>query len=122
MTANVLTCDVCNNESGGAFVGVAAVPGAPMSIAWCSECLSRNSAPAFIFEYDFVYVANGDVDALNDWARSRVTWADGRYIPFEEYVKRLTPEWVKEQMDEYERAMRVRHEEEEKDEEDDFPF
>jgi len=80
-------CGVCGGQSGGAHVGVAAIPGVPMSIAWCRECLERESAPAFVFEHDWVFVANGDPDALNDWAKLRVTWADGHYVPFLEYVK-----------------------------------
>lgn len=87
-------CGVCGCESGGTFVGVASIPGVPMSIAWCSECLKRDCAPAEVFEHDFIFVAGGNLDALNEWARSRETWADGRYILFDEYVKRITPEQV----------------------------
>lgn len=101
-----LSCDVCHGESGGTFVGVASVPGAPVSIAWCSECLQRDSAPSWVFDHDFVYVAGGDVENLVDWARSRVTWADGGYIGFDEYVKRITPEDVAKQLAEYEQALR----------------
>jgi hypothetical protein len=104
MTAETLSCDVCNGESGGTFVGVAAVPGAPCSIAWCSECIKRDSAPVWIFEHDFIYVANGDLEALNEWARSRVTWVDGKYVGFEEFVKRITPEEVKKGWEDYIKA------------------
>ena len=97
-------CDVCNNESGGKDIGVAAVPGAPVSIMWCDECLKRNSAPAFIFDHDFIYVASGDLANLSDWALSRVTWADGRYMEFREYVQRISQETVDEEMDEDSRS------------------
>lgn len=96
-----LACGVCNGESGGVFRGVACIPGAPMSIAWCSECLKRNVAPTFIFEHDFIFVAEGDIEKLNGWARIRETWCDGAYISFDEYVKRITPEQVKEALDQY---------------------
>lgn len=85
-------CEVCNGESGGRYVGVACIPGVPMSIAWCSECLARDCAPAWVFDHDFVHVAGGDMDVLDDWVRSRRTWANGRYVTFDEYVKRIQPE------------------------------
>ena len=96
-----MTCEVCNGESGGTFVGVAAVPGIPMSIGWCSECLRRDSAPSYVFKHDFIFVAEGDVTKLHPCARSRQTWADGGYITFDEYVKRITPEMVQADLDKY---------------------
>lgn len=107
MTADIQTCDICNNESGGTFVGVAAVPGAPVSVAWCSECLKRDCAPSFVFDHDWLYVAGGDPEVLNEWAMQRVTWAEGRYMAFTEYVKRFTPEDVAKAVAEYEAAMRA---------------
>lgn len=92
-----MSCEVCKNESGGTDVGVASIPGVPMSIMWCDECLKRDCAPSFIFEHDFIFLANGDLSLLNDWAKRRVTWADGRYVDFEEYVKRFTPEQIAEE-------------------------
>lgn len=90
-------CEVCGGQSGGRHLGVAAIPGVPMSIAWCDECLHRNTAPAFIFEYDFIHVAGGNLDHLAEWARNRETWADGKYIAFDEFVKRITPEMILEE-------------------------
>jgi hypothetical protein len=87
-------CEVCGGQSGGRHIGVACIPGAPMSIAWCDECLHRDTAPAFIFEFDFIHVAGGNLANLAEWARDRETWADGRYISFDEFVKRITPEMV----------------------------
>lgn len=101
-----MSCEVCNNESGGTDVGVASVPGVPMSIMWCSECLKRDCAPAFVFEHDYVFVAGGDLAALNEWSKSRETWADGRYMPFTEYVQRFTPEYVATELQKFEDAMR----------------
>jgi len=101
------TCDVCNGESGGSFVGVASVPGAPVSIAWCSECLKRDTAPSWVFDHDFIYVAGGNLENLVEWARCRETWADGRYISFDEYVQRITPEQVAKGLADYEAAMQA---------------
>lgn len=89
-----VACGVCHGESGGNFIGVASVPGVPMSIAWCSECLKRDCAPEEVFSHDFIYVARGDVTVLNEWARSRETWVDGRYVTFDEYVRRISLEEV----------------------------
>ena len=43
-------CDVCNNKSGGKYVGVAAVPMAPVSVMWCDNCLKNNAYPRFVVE------------------------------------------------------------------------
>lgn len=99
-----MACEICNNESGGTDVGVASIPGAPVSIMWCGECLKRDCAPTFVFEHDFIFVAGGNLDVLNDWAKQRETWANGRYISFVEYVQRITPEEVRRQLDEYDKA------------------
>jgi hypothetical protein len=37
-----LTCEVCNERPA---VGVASIPGMPMSIAWCRECLASGAIP-----------------------------------------------------------------------------
>jgi len=95
-------CEVCHDESGGKEVGVACIPGVPMSISWCSECLKHEAFPAFVFEHDFIFVAQGNLEALNEWAKERVCWADGKYIGFLEYVKRITPEQVEKELKEYE--------------------
>jgi hypothetical protein len=75
-------CEICNNESGGIDVGVASIPGVPCSIEWCSECLKQNAAPVWVFEHDFIFVAEGNLENLAPWARERVTWCDGKYVPF----------------------------------------
>lgn len=100
-----LLCEVCHGESGGEFRGVASIPGAPMSIAWCSECLKRDTAPAFVFEHDFIFVAGGNLDNLVEWAKQRETWADGRYMGFEEYVQRISPEDMQKAFDRYADAL-----------------
>lgn len=100
-----MSCEVCNNESGGTDIGVACIPGVPMSIMWCSECIKRNCVPSFVLEHDFVFVAHGDLNALAEWARERETWADGKYISFAEYAKRISPKMVEEQINAYNESL-----------------
>jgi hypothetical protein len=105
MGDGAMTCDVCNGESGGEFVGVAAIPGAPISIAWCRTCLAQNAVPTFIFDYDYVHVAGGDATRLNEWARSRTTWIDGAFVRFDDYIiTRWTPERVQAELDAYDQS------------------
>lgn len=106
-----LICEVCNGESGGTFVGVASITGMPMSIAWCSECLKRDSAPAFVFDYEFIFEAEGNIELLNSWVRARETWVDGHYITFDDYVTRITPDQVRKTLDDYESERRARNSE-----------
>lgn len=40
-----LVCEVCNKNEA---LGVAAVPGVPMSVAYCKECLEANSHPMYV--------------------------------------------------------------------------
>ena len=100
-----LTCEICNGESGSPFVGVASIPGVPMSIAWCAACLQHDCAPTFVFEHDFIFVAEGDLDKLHEWALDRMTWSEGRYMGFREYVQRFTPEIVAQKLAEFEVAL-----------------
>jgi hypothetical protein len=105
MAADTETCDVCNGESGGSFVGVASIPGAPMSIAWCDKCIRHEAIPEFVAQHDFIFVASGDLSRLVDWARQRSVWADGGYLEFEEYVKRISPADVQKAFDGYATAL-----------------
>ena len=86
-------------------MGVASIPGVPMSITWCSECFKRDSAPSFVFDHDFIFIAEGDLGRLNEWAKQRETWADGRYMSFTEYVQRITPAEVQRKLLEYEQVL-----------------
>ncbi len=40
-----LTCEACNKNKA---IGVAAVPGVPISVAYCKECLQANSHPMYV--------------------------------------------------------------------------
>jgi hypothetical protein len=44
-------CQVCGDESESEFVGVAAVPGAPLSVGWCKNCLDNHAIPRFVAEH-----------------------------------------------------------------------
>lgn len=92
MTDVQQTCDVCEGQSGSAYVGVLSLTGAPMSVAFCQECARRDAAPWYIFEHDYFFVASGNLDNLTSWARQRETWFEGRYWTFDDFVARYTPE------------------------------
>jgi len=97
-------CDVCNNESCDKDVGVASIPGVPMSIMWGNKCLNNPLGiviPSFTVDYLFIFVALGHLENLIDEVKEYFTWADGKYIRFDEYVKRITPEQVEKELDEY---------------------
>lgn len=97
-------CDVCNGESGGTDVGVAAVPSAPVSVMWCTECLQQNAVPLFVVEtWLFADFEQADVelpaeppgrDVFAKWVMDMTVWRDGRYVPFGEAV---APIWRDEQ-------------------------
>jgi hypothetical protein len=59
---DVLRCDVCNER---ASVGVAAVPGVPMSCAYCKECLQANAHPIYVVIGNTALV--GGYDNAADW-------------------------------------------------------
>jgi hypothetical protein len=52
MTAVDMRCDLCGSPD---FVGVASVPGFPVSLAWCKHCLERGAMPLFTAEVTLGY-------------------------------------------------------------------
>jgi hypothetical protein len=96
-------CECCNDESGGTDVGVACIPCGPMSIMWCNNCLQHKPIviPSFAVEYLYIFVAGGNLDNLADEVKEWYTWADGKYMPMNEYVKRITLEQVEKELKEY---------------------
>jgi len=99
MTAKDERCDICNNESPDAqYVGVASVPGAPVSIAWCQNCLQNNTVPSFVVEtWLFTEWAFNDGTRTNipmpverpefplaDWAGEMTLWRNNSYITIKE--------------------------------------
>jgi hypothetical protein len=100
-----LTCDVCHGRSGGKFVGVAALTSGPMSVAFCDKCLMHNAEPTFALDYLFIFVANGDLSNLRPEVLEMETWVHGGYVKFAEYVKRITPEQVQQELQGWEATM-----------------
>lgn len=108
---NVGGCDVCGGESGEPYVGVAAVPGAPVSVAWCRGCLANHAVPRFVadtwlfLEFDPEYmVANGqapiplpDLDdfaelvraSMAEWALEQSVWIGGGYKTIRDAIPEL---------------------------------
>lgn len=77
------TCDVCSKET---EVGVASLPFAPMSVAFCRECLTHNAYPlwALYAGYDI----NSGVEQTAQWFQELGSFHEGSYIDGAE-VKRL---------------------------------
>lgn len=105
-----MICDCCNNESCTKSIGVASIPGVPMSILWGDKCINFPDGiviPDFACEYFFIHVANGNLDNLIDEIKEYYTWTDKQYMKFTEFVKRITPEQVKKEIEEYENGERI---------------
>lgn len=62
-----MACDVCQQHEP---VGVAAVPGVPMSVAYCEGCLRANAHPYSIVVINTALV--GGYDEAADWWRQMV--------------------------------------------------
>jgi hypothetical protein len=95
-------CNICGKSP---TLGVAAVPGFPVSLAWCRECLENQVLPLFCVE-----VTCGDLDlstketfkkygvekveeiGLADWFLFSSTWVDERYEMIGLYLARLIVE------------------------------
>lgn len=60
--ASTSTCDVCGKEPA---VGVAAVPGVPISMAYGRDCLEANAHPYGILVANTALV--GGLDRAGDW-------------------------------------------------------
>lgn len=72
-------CDVCEKPS----IGVASSSFGPVSFAFCEEC-SRNGAEP---EWIFVYLRDEiGPDNLHESAKSNLTFTDGRYMSFDEWL------------------------------------
>jgi len=67
MKPEELICEVCNKNKA---IGVASVPGVPLSVAYCKECLMANSHPMYVL------IANtalcGKLENCNEWWRKIV--------------------------------------------------
>jgi len=83
-------CEVCEGSSGAELVGVAAVPGVPVSITWCRDCIDNNAVPAWIANGMYIQLDGQD---FADWwleQRTPVSSNDGgplSYITLREYYE-----------------------------------
>lgn len=85
-------CDVCGYQSGGREVGVAAVPGAPVSLMWCDNCLREQAIPRFVVEvWLFQEFWEGTPmpceppeQTLASWALEQKVWMDDGYMTIRE--------------------------------------
>lgn len=79
-------CQVCDDQSGGVFVGVASLPGVAMSVGWCRNCLDSNAVPPWVAQHWLEDAGGGDIDALADWVFEMTVWHGGRYQPVREFI------------------------------------
>ena len=63
-----LICQCCNREPA---VGVASIPGVPMSIAWCQACIRAEVVPVWVCEF-WRDMADGQRNALAPWAHELI--------------------------------------------------
>lgn len=63
-----IKCDVCNNEPS---VGVAAVPGVPISVAYGAKCLAADAHPYGIMVANTA-MAGGDLGRTTGWWQEMV--------------------------------------------------
>lgn len=92
---NPNVCDVCGGLSGGEHVGVAAIPGVPMSISWCRECLNHSATPEWNVRTEFAFVGG----EFASWFLEQELWAysEGRYRSVREWPSsspRCRCEWA----------------------------
>jgi hypothetical protein len=59
-----MACDVCGVNP---QIGVAAIPGVPMSVAYCEECLRANAHPYGIMVINTAMISGGLEEAAEWW-------------------------------------------------------
>lgn len=69
MTAADNICECCKRKV-DKIVGVASVPGFPVSIAWCRECLDNNALPMYCIEY---IACDGDLSIKESFEKWSIT-------------------------------------------------
>ncbi len=80
------TCDVCSRE---AEVGVASLPFAPMSVAFCHECLKQDAYPLWALHAGADM--NEGYDNCADWFKNLCSYWNGAYIDGDMVRKLYTP-------------------------------
>lgn len=81
-----MTCDVCDRERD---VRVGSLPFAPMSVAFCQECIGQNAYPLWALHTGYDLVDGPDNAA--DWFKEMRSYADGLYIDGAEVLRRYVP-------------------------------
>lgn len=79
-TPDLRICEVCNSEPA---VGVAAVPGAPLSLAWGRNCLEHGATPLWIAEFNVgqcCHPTEPRWDQIADWFREENVYLNGEYV------------------------------------------
>lgn len=80
MTAADNLCEVCGAEP---MVGVAAVPGVPMSVAYGRNCLQHGATPLWIADVQIgqiMPVHDLDWRYVADWFREETVYVGGEYV------------------------------------------
>lgn len=76
-------CEVCEQNNS---VGVAAVPGAPVSVAWCKTCLEEGAyGPIWVAKSTILTI--GGLENAEDWFKESLVFIDGKYVPIKEALK-----------------------------------
>lgn len=73
-------CQCCENEPS---VGVAAIPGVPMSITWGEECLKRHATPLWVADITVGDCCNPQAPSWSDlaeWFREQLVYLNGQYV------------------------------------------
>jgi hypothetical protein len=71
-----LTCEVCKQEAG---VGVACIPGIPMSVPFGRACLIQRASPYWAIRAN-IACCGGPDQVHPDYLES-MTYVDGKYMP-----------------------------------------
>ena len=79
-------CDTCGKET---LVGVASLPFAAMSVAFCRDCLVHNAFPLWAIHANVEMI--GGYEHVADWFKQLCSYHDGRYITAEEVVALYKP-------------------------------
>jgi len=80
------TCDVCGKKN---EVGVASLPFAPMSVAFCRSCLQAHAYPLWAIHANIEML--GGYEEAADWFKELGSFHDGEYIDGDK-VKQLYEE------------------------------
>src|SRR3990172_345239 len=78
MTMGDGKCECCLQKR--ELIGVASIPGLPMSIAWCEECLTTDCLPYWVVVFQFHNLCNSNDDKPKMPQLCHFTWKDGKKL------------------------------------------